>query len=97
MFPKVLAAAPVLLIVCARRCTCFTYVVPFNLKTTLYLDKLMAWMKLPARAFMYGQMKYWSVPIETDKVSFYCEQTQEDCQYQAGEGEQTTSSQPPKP
>eukprot|EP00913_Durusdinium_trenchii_P011672 g10961.t1 len=28
-------------------CTCFTYVVPFNLKTTLYLDKLMAWMKLP--------------------------------------------------
>ncbi|CAE7265523.1 unnamed protein product [Symbiodinium natans] len=65
-----------------NECTCFTYVVPFNLKTTLYLDKLMAWMKLPARAFMYGQMKYWSVPIETDKVSFYCEQTQEDCQYQ---------------
>jgi len=57
-------------------------VVPFNLKTTLYLDKLMAWMKLPARAFMYGQMKYWTVPIDQNKVDFYCDPQQEDCQFQ---------------
>ncbi|CAL1138187.1 unnamed protein product [Cladocopium goreaui] len=63
-------------------CTCFTYVVPFNLKTTLYLDKLMAWMKLPARAFMYGQMKYWTVPIDQSKVDFYCDPEQEDCQFE---------------
>lgn len=63
-------------------CTCYTYMVPFNLKTTLYLDKLMAWMKLPARAFMYAQMKYWSVPINSKQASFYCDQTQEDCSYE---------------
>ncbi|CAJ1338007.1 unnamed protein product [Effrenium voratum] len=63
-------------------CKCFTYVVPFNLKTTLYLDKLMAWMKLPARAFMYGQMKYWSVPINENNVDFFCDREQEDCQFQ---------------
>jgi len=63
-------------------CTCYTYVVPFNLKTTLYLDKLMAWMKLPARAFMYGQMKYWSVPIDPERTSFFCDRTQEDCSFQ---------------
>jgi len=60
-------------------CTCFSYVVPFNLRTTLYLDKLMALMKLPARAFMYGQMKYWSVPIERESVEMFCERTQENC------------------
>jgi len=63
-------------------CTCWNYVVPFNLKTTLYLDKLMAWLKLPARAFMYGQMKYWSLPIDRDSVDLYCDRTQEDCGYQ---------------
>jgi len=63
-------------------CTCFTYVVPFNLKTTLYLDKLMAWMKLPARAFMYGQMKFWSVPIDPEKTSMFCDRTQEDCSFE---------------
>mmetsp|Transcript_28725 Transcript_28725/g.89331 ORF Transcript_28725/g.89331 Transcript_28725/m.89331 type:complete len:605 (+) Transcript_28725:55-1869(+) len=62
-------------------CTCYNYVVPFNLKTTLYLDKLMAWMKLPSRAFMYGQMKYWSVPIDKNRVSMFCEPTQEDCTF----------------
>mmetsp|Transcript_25670 Transcript_25670/g.59824 ORF Transcript_25670/g.59824 Transcript_25670/m.59824 type:complete len:612 (-) Transcript_25670:85-1920(-) len=60
-------------------CTCFNYVVPFNLRTTLYLDSLMAIMKLPARAFMYGQMKYWTVSINPDSVDVYCEPTQEDC------------------
>lgn len=63
-------------------CTCWNYVVPFNLKTTLYLDKLMAVMKLPARAFMYGQMKYWSVPIDRDSVEVFCDRSQEDCGYQ---------------
>eukprot|EP00931_Biecheleriopsis_adriatica_P056599 TRINITY_DN3353_c0_g1_i7.p1 TRINITY_DN3353_c0_g1~~TRINITY_DN3353_c0_g1_i7.p1 ORF type:complete len:632 (+),score=132.64 TRINITY_DN3353_c0_g1_i7:69-1898(+) len=65
-----------------EECTCYTYVVPFNLKTTLYLDKLMAWMKLPARAFMYGQMKYWSVTIHPERTSFFCDRTQEDCTFQ---------------
>jgi len=63
-------------------CTCYNYVVPFNLKTTLYLDKLMAWMKLPSRAFMYGQMKFWSVPIDKRSVSMFCEPTQEECSFQ---------------
>ena len=63
-------------------CKCFTYNVPFNLKTTLYLDKLMAWMKLPARAFMYGQMKYWSVPIVSEQMDFFCDRTQEDCSFE---------------
>jgi hypothetical protein len=64
------------------KCTCWNYVVPFNLKTTLYLDKLMAWMKLPSRAFMYGQMKYWTVHIDPNSVDLKCEGTQEDCAYQ---------------
>jgi len=64
-------------------CTCWNYVVPFNLRTTLYLDKLMAWMKLPARAFMYGQMKYWSVPIDRQAVDVFCGRTQEECGCQA--------------
>mmetsp|Transcript_367 Transcript_367/g.819 ORF Transcript_367/g.819 Transcript_367/m.819 type:complete len:613 (-) Transcript_367:465-2303(-) len=66
-------------------CTCYNYVVPFNLRTTLYLNKLMAWMKLPARAFMYGQMKYWTVPIKKDSVDMYCDKTQAtpgDCNYE---------------
>mmetsp|Transcript_34553 Transcript_34553/g.109705 ORF Transcript_34553/g.109705 Transcript_34553/m.109705 type:complete len:610 (-) Transcript_34553:101-1930(-) len=63
-------------------CTCYNYVVPFNLRTTLYLDKLMAWMKLPSRAFMYGQMKFWRVPIDPATTSIYCEPTQEDCSYE---------------
>lgn len=60
-------------------CTCYNYVVPFNLRTTLYLDKLMAFLKLPARAFMYGQMKYWTVTLDKDSVDFYCAPTQEEC------------------
>jgi hypothetical protein len=63
-------------------CTCYSYVVPFNLKTTLYLDKLMAWMKLPARAFMYGQMKYWTLPIDPETVDYFCDRSQEDCSFE---------------
>ncbi|CAE8582169.1 unnamed protein product [Polarella glacialis] len=64
------------------QCTCYTYIVPFNLKTTLYLDKLMAMMKLPARAFMYGQMKYWPVSIDVNNVDFFCDRTQEECTFE---------------
>jgi hypothetical protein len=60
-------------------CTCYNYAVPFNLKTTFYLDKIMAWMKLPARAFMYAQMKYWSTPIKPETVDIFCKPTQDDC------------------
>jgi len=63
-------------------CLCYTYVVPFNLRTTLYLDKIMAWMKLPSRAFMYGQMKFWSVPIDPNSVEMFCDRTQEDCVFE---------------
>merc|ERR1719336_2245292 len=63
-------------------CTCWNYVVPFNLKTTLFLDKLMAWMKLPSRAFMYGQMKYWSLPIDPNSVDMYCGREQTSCEYE---------------
>jgi len=63
-------------------CICWNYVAPFNLRTTLYLDRLMAWMKLPSRAFMYGQMKYWSVPIEPETVNIFCERSQADCNHQ---------------
>jgi len=62
-------------------CTCFNYVVPFNLRTTLYLDKLMAFLKLPARAFMYGQMKYWTQPIDPDSVDMFCGAYQEHCSF----------------
>lgn len=65
-----------------NRCTCYNYVVPFNLRTTLYLDKLMALMKLPARAFMYAQMKYWSIPIDPKSVDFFCASSQADCAYE---------------
>jgi len=65
-----------------ENCICWNYVAPFNLKTTLYLDKLMAWMKLPSRAFMYGQMKYWSVAIDPTTVDMYCDGQHKDCEYQ---------------
>merc|ERR1712242_38006 len=64
------------------QCWCWNYVAPFNLRTTLYLDKLMAWMKLPSRAFMYGQMKYWSVPIDHKAMDMYCSSEQQDCEYE---------------
>jgi hypothetical protein len=63
-------------------CRCWNYAVPFNLRTTLYLDKLMEWMKLPSRAFMYGQMKYWSVPIDPNSVDMFCDRSQEECSFQ---------------
>jgi len=60
-------------------CTCFTYVKPFNLETTFYLDKLMSWMKLPSRAFMYAQMKYWPKPVTKATTDIFCESSQEEC------------------
>merc|ERR1712048_795774 len=63
-------------------CTCYNYQVPFNLKTTFYLDKIMAWMKLPSRAFMYGQMKYWPKPVVKENVDVFCDRTQEDCGFE---------------
>merc|ERR1719189_3543611 len=63
-------------------CSCWNYVVPFNLRTTLYLDKIMAWMKLPSRAFMYAQMKFWSVPIDPATVDVFCGRRQESCEHE---------------
>mmetsp|Transcript_74649 Transcript_74649/g.218691 ORF Transcript_74649/g.218691 Transcript_74649/m.218691 type:complete len:613 (+) Transcript_74649:115-1953(+) len=63
-------------------CICYTYVAPFNLRTTLNIDVLMAWLKLPSRAFMYGQMKFWSIPIDQDNVDMFCDRTQEDCSFE---------------
>eukprot|EP00928_Gymnodinium_smaydae_P021976 TRINITY_DN18608_c0_g5_i2.p1 TRINITY_DN18608_c0_g5~~TRINITY_DN18608_c0_g5_i2.p1 ORF type:complete len:600 (+),score=108.57 TRINITY_DN18608_c0_g5_i2:77-1876(+) len=60
-------------------CQCYTYVAPFNLRTTFYLDKVAALMKLPSRAFMYAQMKYWPKPIDSKTVDIYCGPHQEDC------------------
>jgi len=65
------------------QCLCYTYVAPFNLRTTLYIDKVAAWMKLPARAFMYAQMKYWPEPIQPEDVQIFCAPTQETCSMQA--------------
>ena len=39
-----------------------------------------------ARAFMYGQMKYWTVPIDQSKVDFYCDPEQEDCREASAKG-----------
>jgi hypothetical protein len=60
-------------------CTCFIYVKPFNLETTFYLDRLMAWMKLPSRAFMYAQMKYWPKPVTKETTDIFCDRSQEEC------------------
>lgn len=64
------------------QCLCYTYVAPFNLRTTFYLDKVAAWMKLPARAFMYAQMKYWPEPISPETVQIFCAPTEESCSTQ---------------
>lgn len=63
-------------------CRCWNYVAPFNLETTLYLDKLMALMKLPARAFMYGQMKYWPRHVDEQMMDIFCDRNQEQCSTQ---------------
>merc|ERR1719210_2134348 len=65
-----------------NECKCWNYVVPFNLQTTLGLDKLMSWLKLPSRAFMYGQMKYWTKHIDKDSVDMFCSRDQEECTFQ---------------
>jgi hypothetical protein len=63
-------------------CTCYTYVKPFNLETTFYMDKLMALMKLPSRAFMYAQMKYWPKPVTKETTDMFCDRSQEDCSFE---------------
>jgi hypothetical protein len=35
---------------------------------------------------MYGQMKYWTVPIDQSKVDFYCDPEQEDCREASAKG-----------
>jgi hypothetical protein len=63
-------------------CKCFNYVEGFNLRTTFYLDKLMAWLKLPPRAFTFAQMKYWPLPIDDSNSDFICEAHQKECSLQ---------------
>lgn len=63
-------------------CTCWTYVVPFNLRTTLYLDRIADMLKLPSRALMYAQMKYWRVPIDKENMDVYCDGKQEHCEHE---------------
>jgi hypothetical protein len=60
-------------------CKCYTYVEGFNLRTTFHLDTLMAWLKLPPRAFTFAQMKYWPKPVDDTNTDFLCEAHQEDC------------------
>mmetsp|Transcript_88714 Transcript_88714/g.251515 ORF Transcript_88714/g.251515 Transcript_88714/m.251515 type:complete len:183 (-) Transcript_88714:318-866(-) len=63
-------------------CKCWNYVVPFNLKTTLGLDKLMSALKLPARAFMYAQMKFWTRHIDRESVDMFCARDAQECTFQ---------------
>jgi hypothetical protein len=60
-------------------CKCWTYVEGFNLRTTFYLDNLMALLKLPPRAFTFAQMKYWPKPVDESNTDFVCEAYQTDC------------------
>lgn len=63
-------------------CKCWTYVEGFNLRTTFYLDSLMALLKLPPRAFTFAQMKYWPTPVDESNTDFLCEAYQKDCSLQ---------------
>jgi hypothetical protein len=60
-------------------CKCWTYVEGFNLRTTFYLDSLMALLKLPPRAFTFAQMKYWPLPLDEHNTDYLCEAHQKDC------------------
>eukprot|EP00929_Paragymnodinium_shiwhaense_P007863 TRINITY_DN111782_c0_g1_i1.p1 TRINITY_DN111782_c0_g1~~TRINITY_DN111782_c0_g1_i1.p1 ORF type:complete len:607 (-),score=151.25 TRINITY_DN111782_c0_g1_i1:227-2047(-) len=70
-----------------NECKCYTYVNAFNLRTTLYIDRLMDLLKLPTRAFMYAQMKYFNTHIAKDDVDFYCSSTQAECTVEVNFGE----------
>jgi hypothetical protein len=60
-------------------CKCYTYVEGFNLRTTFHLDTLMAWLKLPPRAFTFAQMKYWPQRVDDSNTDYLCEAHQKDC------------------
>lgn len=60
-------------------CNCWNYVPLYNTQTTLYLDKLMDLLKLPSRAFMFAQMKFFERKVEKDDVDVFCGAHQEDC------------------
>jgi hypothetical protein len=63
-------------------CKCWTYVDGYNIRTTLFLDRLMDFLKLPSRAFMFVQMKYLSKPIDIASVDHYCGPGEENCSIQ---------------
>jgi len=63
-------------------CKCWTYVEGFNLRTTFHLDHLMAFLKLPPRAFTFGQMKYWPQVIDETNTDFMCEAHQKECSFE---------------
>eukprot|EP00937_MAST-01D_sp_MAST-1D-sp2_P007319 g7319.t1 len=60
-------------------CKCWTYVTPYNLKYRFGVDKLMDLVKLPSRAFMFAQMKYFSSTVDDSLVDFSCNGSQQDC------------------
>jgi hypothetical protein len=60
-------------------CKCWTYVEGFNIRTTFHLDTLMAWLKLPPRAFTFAQMKYWPLALDETNTDYLCEAHQKDC------------------
>mmetsp|Transcript_41572 Transcript_41572/g.64983 ORF Transcript_41572/g.64983 Transcript_41572/m.64983 type:complete len:602 (+) Transcript_41572:46-1851(+) len=60
-------------------CKCYTYVEGFNLRTTFHLDTLMAWLKLPPRAFTFAQMKYWPQRVDDSNTDYLCEAHEKDC------------------
>merc|ERR1719361_3120440 len=62
-----------------EQCKCWNYVPLYNLETTLYMDKLMDLLKLPSRAFMFAQMKFFAKTITKDDADFFCEAHQEAC------------------
>jgi hypothetical protein len=60
-------------------CKCWTYVEGYNLRTTFYLESLMALLKLPPRAFTFAQMKYWPQRVDETNTDFLCGAHQTDC------------------
>jgi len=63
-------------------CKCWTYVESFNVRTTLWIDKLMSFLKFPPRAFTFMQMKYWPKDLDESNTDYLCEAHQENCNIQ---------------
>jgi hypothetical protein len=63
-------------------CNCFNYVPLFNTKTTLHVDTLMDWLKLPSRAFMFAQMKFFARNVNKQDADVFCTGHQENCELQ---------------